>query len=75
VVAQNFDVGEAGAVIDRDVHVLPAGYLTIDPSGVDSAGTTASVGHADDAGAGAALDPPQLLDVDVDQLAGTSSRS
>ena len=31
------------------------------------------VGHADDAGSGASLDPAEFLDVDVDQLTRTSS--
>jgi hypothetical protein len=47
--------------------------LAVDAGGVSSAGTACPVGHADDAGPGAAVDPPEFLDVDVDQLARTSS--
>ena len=34
VVGQYFGVGQAGAVIDRDVNVLPAGGLATDSRGV-----------------------------------------
>ena len=73
VVSENFGVGQAAAVIDRDVDVFPAGDLAVDPGGVSSPGTACPVGHADDAGRGAALDPAEFLDVDVNQLPRTSS--
>src|SRR5205823_5232522 len=65
VVWQHLGVGEAGAVIDGDVDVLPAGDLAPDPKRVPTGGPASPVCHPDDAGAGAALDPSQLLDVDV----------
>jgi hypothetical protein len=69
VIAENFGVGQARVVVDRDVHALPACDLARDPRRVCSLGATAPIGHTDDPGTGAVLDPPELLDVDVDQLA------
>src|SRR5215211_2104583 len=67
LVGQDLDVGEAGGVVDADVDELPAGGAQA--LGPDPLLTLASPG-AEDAMAGApAADPPQLLDVDVDQLA------
>ena len=57
VVVQNLRVRQARAVIDRDVDVLPAGDLAVDPRGVSALGTASPVRHADDAGTGASLDP------------------
>ena len=57
LVVEHLDVGEPGRVVDGDVHELPA----------DPARLRAPV--AVDAVAGPA-DPAELLDVDVDELAG-----
>jgi hypothetical protein len=56
---EDFDVGQAGAVIDADMHELPARAAR------GAAAPAALAGDAvPDAG-----DPPELLDVDVDELA------
>src|ERR1700759_3812783 len=66
LVCEHLHVGQAGRVIDADVDELPAG---------DAVAT--GVGEAIAAVAGDAMsraqDPPQLLDVDVDQLSGARS--
>jgi hypothetical protein len=69
LVAQDLGVGEAGGVVDGDVDVVPAGLATDAPSGV-GVGACVVLAGAGDALAGAADDPTEFLDVDVDQLAG-----
>src|SRR5436305_3318056 len=72
LVGENFDVGQAGCVVDRDVHVLPADGLAANAGGIDSLWGVAQTACAvDDALPSAAVDPSELLDVDVQQLAGT----
>jgi hypothetical protein len=68
LVCKDFGVGQAGAVIDRDVDVVPA-CRAADVAG--SVGKAAAVvrASAPDPLAGAALDPSELLDVDVDEFA------
>jgi hypothetical protein len=69
LVAQDLGVGKAGGVVDGDVHEVPA-RLATDPS--CRVGVAAGVVRAatEDPLAGAAVDPAELLDVDVNQLAG-----
>lgn len=73
VVGEYLGVGQAGAVIDRDVDVFPPGGLAALSCGVESGRARAPVRHAGDARSGAPLDPTQPLDIDVDQLARASS--
>jgi hypothetical protein len=68
LVAQDLGVGEAGGVVDADVDELPAG---------GSAASARSVGEprgvvlvCREPVPGAAGDPAEPLDVDVDELAG-----
>src|SRR5579875_2363962 len=61
LVVENLGVGKAGSVIDTDVHELPAAAT--------GALAQAAVARYTVSGAPVA-DPPELLDVDVDQLAG-----
>jgi hypothetical protein len=65
LVGEDLNVGQAGGIVDADVHVLPAD-LALCALGV-------GVLVAGDAVSGAALDAPELLDVDVDQLAGMAA--
>jgi hypothetical protein len=51
------------------MDVLPADDPAIGTGGVAASGVGAAL-HAGDSFAGAALDPPELFDVDMDQLAG-----
>src|SRR5271169_21457 len=69
LVAEDFGVGETAVVVDADVDVFPA-------DAVAPLATTVGVGRVvvlmqtvAPALAGAALDPAELLDVDVDELA------
>jgi hypothetical protein len=69
LVLEDFDVGQACGVIDADVDELPAGdadALAVEP-GLLLAG--AAAGDA----VPSAADPPQLLDVDVQELAGVTA--
>src|ERR1039458_9895701 len=68
LIGQDFGVGQAGAVIDSDVHALPACGLAPDAKGVLASWPQAPGGRSGEPGAGAAVDPSQPLDVDVDQL-------
>src|SRR5689334_19885756 len=65
LVGENFDVGQAGRVIDADVYEFPAGR--------GAAPARAAVGVLARAPAGDAMPDPgdhaELFDVDVDQLA------
>lgn len=63
LVAENFDVRQPGGVVDRDVHELPALRVR---DAVMAAGALAPQ-HA----VAGPRDPPELLDVDMDQLPGT----
>ncbi len=65
----NLSVGETAVVVDRDVHVLPADRAANDAVAVDAPWVGMLADPAADALAGAALDPSELLDVDVDELA------
>ena len=68
--AEHFGVGQARGVVDRDVHALPADPVAVKAGAVDQTrvarGLRLTPRHAL---AGAALDAPELLDVDVDELA------
>jgi len=68
LVGEDLDVGQAGEVIDGDVDALPADLLAANPGGVGPCSTPRS-GAPGDPFARAALDAPELLDVDVDELA------
>ena len=54
------------------MHVFPSDHAAVDTVAVASARTRVA-SRSGDSLAGATLDPPELLDVDVDQLAGASS--
>ncbi len=74
LVGENFDVGQAGGVVDGDVHVLPAAAAAADTFGVGAAARGPALpGMAGEAVSGAVVDAAELLDVDVDQLPGSSS--
>jgi hypothetical protein len=73
-VLEHLGVGEPGGVVDADVDELPAGGA--------APANTALVANPDSIGADPAIgghpmpgddDPPELLDVDVDELAGALS--
>ena len=59
LIVQHLDIGEPGGVIDADVDELPA----------RAAGTGALPDAPDPVSGAVGYDPPELLDVDVDQLA------
>src|SRR5919109_4149213 len=70
LVRERFGVGQAGAVIDRDVHAVEANRAALDASGVTCARAASMLAEAGDAVPGALrADPSELLDVDVDELA------
>jgi hypothetical protein len=70
LVGEHFDVGQAGGIVDGDVHELPADALAAVTVAVDERRVVVLAQPVADALARAALDAPELLDVDVDQLAG-----
>src|SRR3954447_13172422 len=71
LVGEDFDVGQPGGVVDADVHVLPADLALALAGGVGCGRVAAALaGHPVP---GAALDPAELLDVDVQQLAGVTA--
>src|ERR1035441_8478958 len=66
LVGQDLGIGQARAVVDRDMHELPAALSSTTARRVGLVGVPAAfAGHAVP---GTALDAPELLDVDVDQL-------
>src|SRR4029450_12394079 len=69
LVAEHLRVGEAAVVVDRDVHVLPADRVAPPARAICEGALVMRVRAAADALAGAALDPAELLDVEVDELA------
>ena len=69
LVVEDLCVGQAGGVVDRDVHELPAARASPRVRRDGAVGVVAPA--AGDAMSGAVNDPSELLDVDVDQLAGT----
>src|SRR3954471_21777286 len=69
LVGKYFGVGQARGVVDGDVDVVPTGRLAAAPGGVGNRQLVVAAG-ARDALARAALDAPELLDVNVDQFAG-----
>jgi len=71
LITEDLGIGHAGAVVDRDVHVLPAHPAAIDAATVATC-AIALAPAAVDAMPGAAIDPSELLDVDMDQLARRS---
>jgi len=62
LIVEDLDVGEAAGVIDGDVHDVPPG-----PIGAPVAALAAMGGQA------GTVEPAELLDVDVDQLAGVAA--
>jgi hypothetical protein len=68
LVAEHFGVGQAGRVVDRDVHELPAGVADASPIRGIGRASRPLLAVAGDAMAGHG-DAPKLLDVDMDQLA------
>src|SRR4051794_8165520 len=62
LVVENFDIGQAGAVVDRDMHELPAEIVALGVVALRGA----AAGHL----VAGAADLAELLDVDVDELAG-----
>jgi hypothetical protein len=71
LVCEDFDVGQTGGVINTDVHGLPADRATVHSGAVSSPRSRVGGVLSGDPLASAALDPPRLLDVDVEQLART----
>src|SRR3974377_1246448 len=65
LVLEHLDVGETAVVVDRDVAELPADRVAFAALVVDAAAVV--VPAPSHAMAGAALDPAELLDVDVQQ--------
>src|SRR3954453_6940772 len=71
LVAEYLDVGHPRGVVDTDVDVFPAHLLVVAAGRVALARVALQAAVAVDAVACAAVrDSPELLDVDVDQLAG-----
>jgi hypothetical protein len=73
LVLKHLDVGEPGGVVDADVDALVADVASPDPARVGAGWVAELALAADDPVAGGALDPSQLLDVDVKQLAGAGA--
>src|SRR5437588_6048787 len=71
LVAQDLGVGEPGAVVDRDVDVLPADRLVDLACTVREFEVVVLAQAVADAFAGATLDAAELLDINVDELAGS----
>lgn len=71
LIAVSLGMGQAAAVVDSDVRVLPADRVAV--SAVEVALSAVRVALAGHPLVGAALDPTEPLDLDVDQL--TSVRS
>src|SRR3954453_21599941 len=70
LVGEDLDVGQAGGVVDRDVHVFPADEVAAVPVGVGAAAGGASLARlASEPVPDTAVDASELLDVDVEQLA------
>jgi hypothetical protein len=67
LVGQDFGVGEAAVVVDGDVDVLVADCAS-HAAGFVGVGGVVVLSPAADAPACAALDPAELVDVDVDEL-------
>ena len=71
LVGQDFGVGQAGGVVDRDVNERPSRLAcAADAGGVGASAGARGCWRPVTRLPGAAADPPELLDVDVDQLAG-----
>ena len=70
LVGEDFDVGQAGVVVDGDVHELPADLQAPGAGGVGDAAVVVVAVVCGDALAVAVLNAAELLDVDMDQLAG-----
>src|SRR4051812_12034418 len=73
LVSENFDVGQTGRVVDSDVHVLPARLILALAGSIGLGRRTLEATVAMHAVAGPAVDAAELLDVDVNQLAGPGS--
>ena len=65
LVGEDFDVGQAGGVVDAHVHILVADPLGAPPLLLAAAVAVRAVSGP--------VDPSQLLDIDVDELAWVSS--
>jgi len=66
---EHLGVGEAAVVVDGDVDVFPADASAALPGGVCVGRLVVRVDAVAPALADAALDPAELLDVDMEQLA------
>ena len=72
LIGQDLDLVQAGRVVDRDLHGVPAGNAAADPGSVGLLSRAQAARPAGHAVSGASrADPSQLLDVDVDQFART----
>jgi hypothetical protein len=69
LVSEHLGVGEPAAVVDRDVDEVPANRFALADVGIDAVEASVAL-EARDPLAGAAMDPAELLDVDMDELAG-----
>ena len=70
LVGEHFGVGEPAVVVDGDVHVLSADRVVPLALAVGEGRVVMAMRSVADALAGAALDPVELVDVDVDELTG-----
>src|SRR5512135_707905 len=69
LVGEDFGVGEAAVVVDGDVDVLPADALMAFAGFVGVGGVVVLLSAIAPALACSSLDPAELLDVEVDELA------
>src|SRR3954462_12524126 len=70
LVWEDFGVGQAGGVVDGDMHGVPSLRAAADAGGVGACALAVVAIAAGDPLASAALDAAELLDVDVDELTG-----
>ena len=69
LVWKHLGVSQAAAIVDRDMHALPADQLATRARAVAALPVVARASRH--ALAGTVLDPAQLLDINVHELAGT----
>src|SRR3954452_16940130 len=71
LVGEDLDVGEPGEIVDRNVNAFPASHPAPDTSRVGQPRIAMRGRPSDDPFPRPALDAAKLLDVDVDELAGS----
>jgi hypothetical protein len=72
-VVEDLGVGKPRGVVDADVHVFPTDQVAAYSASVGRAPALVLAHPVPDSLAGAALDTPELLDVNVQQLAGAGA--